>query len=280
MRVNIRYVGSSGNEYNLVSDGILHREANYMTWSWTAVGTKLQYGQRIANFSRNAASYKTTLLFHGLPSKRRALLGALHDDWEQDLRDVKPGRIYWGDWYIDCFIIDSSTEPTEGMAYTSNGITILAPHPFWQQDFELEFAKQEPSGSSNFLEYSYGYSYDYTQPVIGERSVARDFPFKADFKMTIFGPVVNPMVTINGYSYVFYMTIAAGEYLVVDSRAKTVTLYGAGGVQTNAFDNRNKAESVFEQIPGGNLQVVWDATFGFNLTIYHERSEPRTEVIT
>ena len=96
--------------------------------------------------------------------------------------------------------------------------------------------------------------------------------------MTIFGPVVNPMVTINGYSYVFYMTIAEGEYLVIDSRAKTVTLYGAGGVQTNAFDNRNKAESVFEQIPGGNLQVVWDATFGFNLTIYHERSEPRIEV--
>ena len=109
MRVNIRYVGSSGNEYNLVSDGILHREANYMTWSWSAVGTKLQYGQRIANFSKNAASYKTTLLFYGLPSKRRALLDALHDDWEQDLREVKPGRIYWGDWHIDCFIIDSST---------------------------------------------------------------------------------------------------------------------------------------------------------------------------
>jgi hypothetical protein len=98
--------------------------------------------------------------------------------------------------------------------------------------------------------------------------------------MTIFGPVVNPQITINGYTYIIYMSVAEGEYLVVDSRAKTVTLYGEGGVQTNAFDNRNKAESVFEQIPGGNLQVVWDATFGFNLTIYHERSEPRIEVIT
>ena len=278
MRVKIRYVSSSGNEYSLVSDGILHKEANYMQWSWTAVGTKLQYGQRIANFSRNAAAYKTTLLFHGIESKRRALIDALHDDWEQDLREVKPGRIYWEDWHIDCFIIDSSTEPTASRANTSNDITILAPRPFWQQDFELEFAKQEQTAGTPFLDYAYGYNYDYTRPVIGERSVARDFPFKADFKMTIFGPVVNPMVTINGYPYIFYMTVEEGEYLVVDSRARTVTLYGAGGVQTNAFDNRNKAESVFEQIKGGNLQVVWDATFGFNLTIYHERSEPRIEV--
>lgn len=278
MRVNIRYVGSSGNEYNLVSDGILHKEANYMQWSWTAVGTKLQYGQRIANFSRNAASYKTTLLFYGLPSKRSALLGALHDDWERDVREVKPGRIYWGDWYIDCYIIDSSTEPTAAMAYTSNEITILAPHPFWQQDYELEFQKQEASVDSNFLDYPYDYPYDYTRPIIGERSIARKFPFKSDFKMTIFGPVVNPHITINGYTYIIYMSVGDGEYLIVDSRAKTVTLYGAGGVQTNAFDNRNKAESVFELIPGGNLQIVWDATFGFNLTIHHERSEPRNEV--
>jgi hypothetical protein len=278
MRVNIRYVGSSGNKYNLVSDGILHREANYMTWSWSAVGTKLQYGQRIANFSRNAASYKTTLLFYGLEPKRRALIDAMHDEFERDLRDVKPGRLYWGDWHIDCFIIASDTQPTNAMSCTSNDITIFAPHPFWQRDITYSFPKQERTEGDAFLDYQYDYEYDYSRPVIGEKTIARSFPFKSDFKMVIYGTAVNPRITINGYTYVFYMTIGAGEYLEIDSREKTVMLYGTDGAQTNAFDNRNKAESVFEKIPGDNLQITWDATFGFELTIHHERSEPRIEV--
>jgi hypothetical protein len=38
---------------------------------------------------------------------------------------------------------------------------------------------------------------------------------------------------------------------------------------------RNKAESVFEQIPAKSLSLSWPGTFGFDLTLYEERSEPR-----
>ena len=49
----------------------------------------------------------------------------------------------------------------------------------------------------------------------------------------------------------------------------------AGGQKINAFDLRNKEESVFEQIPPGKLALDWSGTFGFDLTLYEERSEPR-----
>lgn len=278
MRVNITYTASSGNVYNLITNGIRHKEANYHEWAWDVEGTKLQYGYRVANFSRKPAQYTTELMFYGPQTDRRARVQALHDDFENDVRKKTPAKITWGDYYLTCYIIESSTEPTEYPSWTSNTITIYAPYPFWVQDVKVTLPVQTAGGSS-FLDYEYDYSYDYTAPAVGTKYVSSDFPFTSEFKMIIFGEAVNPRITINGYSYVLYTTIPQGAYVVIDSRAKTIVMY-QNGVQTNLFNYRNKTDSIFQKIPGGNLTIVWDATFGVDLTIYHERSEPRIEVTT
>lgn len=277
MRIPIKYIASSGHEYNLISDGIKHKEANYWDWKYTAEGTKLQYGFRIADFSKDAKTYKTTLLFYGPEVQRRQLLSALHDDFENDIRQKKPGKLMWGSYYLMCYVLESSTQPTEALTQTINEISIYSPYPFWLQDFNIEFPKQAEV-VSEYLDYEYGYNYDFKMPPTGHRSIARTFPFDSDFKMTIFGAAVNPRVTINGYTYLLYMTINDGEYVVIDSKAKTIILHDANGLQSSVFDARNKAATVFQKIPGGNLDVVWDSSFGVNLTIYQERSEPRIEV--
>jgi hypothetical protein len=43
---------------------------------------------------------------------------------------------------------------------------------------------------------------------------------------------------------------------------------------TNLFDSRNKAQSVFEKIPEGALTFAWEG-FSFELTLFEERSEPK-----
>ena len=277
MRIPIKYIASSGHEYNLISDGIKHKEANYWDWKYAAEGTKLQYGFRVADFSKDAKTYKTTLLFYGSEVQRRQLLSALHDDFENDIRQKKPGKLMWGSYYLMCYVLESSTQPTEALTQTINEISIYSPYPFWLQDFNIEFPKQT-AVVSEYLDYEYGYNYDFKMPPTGQRSIARAFPFDSDFKMTIFGAAVNPRVTINGYTYLLYMTINDGEYVVIDSKAKTIILHDANGQQSSVFDARNKAATVFQKIPGGNLNVVWDSSFGVNLTIYQERSEPRIEV--
>ena len=112
---------------------------------------------------------------------------------------------------------------------------------------------------------------------MGTKYYKTSFPFDSEFKMVIYGLAVNPRIVINGYPYVLYTTIPAGSYAVIDSRARTITLY-SGGRKTNLFNFRNKSDSIFKKIPGGNLRLVWDASFGVDITIYHERSEPRIEV--
>ena len=274
MRVNIKYIASSGNEYDLVSNGILHREANYHTWGWGVNGTQLQFGFRVANFSRDAAVYKTELVFYGGEAQRRDLIERLHDDFERDVRTEKPGRIIWGAYYIDCYILESSTGPTEYLTWTSNEISIYAPYPFWIQDLNVELPKGEVE-ASGFLEFPFDFAFDFTSPVMGQKNIQSTFPFESEFKMTIFGEAVNPRIVVNGYAYVLNMTIPEGSYVVIDSRAKTIMMYGQTGQQTNVFDYRNKSDSVFQKMPAGNLNIAWDSSYGVDMTIYRERSEPR-----
>ena len=279
MRVPIKYIASSGREYSLMSNGIRQKNANYHKWSWGIEGTKLQYGTRVANFSRDAAAYETELYISGGEAHRQNVINALHDDFETDVRNNKTGKIVWGSYYINCFVKDSDTHPSDNGIETVNKIGIFAPYPFWIQDYKIELLPSEET-ESEFLDFPFNFPFDFTAPTIGEMTIKSDFPFDSEFEMVIFGPAVNPRVTVNYYSYVLYTTIPDGAYVVIDSRKKTVMQFNTDGTQSNIFNLRNKTDSVFKKIPSGNLRITWDATFGVNITIHRERSEPRAEVMT
>lgn len=273
--MKLQYIASSGNIYDLnARNEILTREANYHSWAWDPRGTELQYGLRLSNFAREAAEYSVTLTFFGSQDQRRATIDALHEDFEADLRSMKPGRVVWGDWYIDCFITESSTAPDERLAWTDNEVTLFCPRPFWIRESTKSFSPQSAPAGQEYLDYPYDYEYDYYyQP--GFQEWIRTFPFASDFKMVIFGPASEPQITINGYQYKILDVIGSTEYIVIDSRDNTVMKHQGNGQVMNIFDLRNKAQSVFAQIPGGRLVLNWPGGFGFDLTLYEERSEPR-----
>ena len=276
--IDVIYKASSGNTYNLKKNGKWIREANYHTWTYLAQGTDLQYGKRVSSFKKDPASYKTTLVFHGTEIERAQQIAQLHEDFEADVRALTPGRLTWGDWYVDCYILASSTDPA-GCNWTENTIDVYCPNPFWIKEEEKSFMPQDaPPVSQTFLDYSYDYDYDYFLGAIGNGKWIRSFPFAAEFKLYIYGPVSNPRIAINGYPYQINDTLEATEYLIIDSRENTVTKHLAGGGTSNIFDKRNKAQSVFEPIPGGTLSFNWTGLFGFDLLIYDERSEPIKEV--
>ncbi len=279
MKVPITYIASSGHKYNLITSGILHKKANYHAWAYKVQGTKLQYGTRVADFAKDPAVYDTELIFTGGERQRQALVNALHDDFEADIRNMKLSRIVWGDYYIDCYINESNTGPTEYSTQTLNKISIYAPYPFWVQDYKVELFPSSET-QSTFLDFPFDFPFDFTAPTIGKTTIKSDFPFDSEFEMVIFGPAVNPRVTINGYGYVLYATIPQGAYVVIDSRKHTVMQFNTDGTKSNLFNLRNKTDSIFKKIPGGNLNIAWDASFGVDITIHRERSEPRVEVVT
>lgn len=86
MKTQITYIASSGNRYNLTANGVLHRTANYYNWTWDVVGTNLQYGVRVSDFSRKPAEYDAEIIIYGTPAERRRFLTMFHYDIENDIR--------------------------------------------------------------------------------------------------------------------------------------------------------------------------------------------------
>lgn len=275
MSVKLQYIASSGNVYNLQSDGIRTKTANYHSWKWGVNGTILQYGIRVSDFKRDPALYETRLILNGSPLQRKALLEALHDDFERDVRNMTLGRIVWGDYYIDCYITTSSTFPDPNDVWTDNDINIYCPYPFWIQEETKSFYPQSAPEGEEFLDYEYDHNYDYYYGNPGLARWVRDFPWSCEFRMTLYGPSSNPQVTINGHPYLINDTLEDSDYIVIDSRSNKVTKYLANGQVLNIFDLRGKTKSVFTPIPGGTLSLNWPGTWGFDLTLFEERSEPR-----
>lgn len=273
--VNLRYVASSGRSYNLRSDTLrTGASANFHEWKWNADTVKLRFGERVSAFSRPAAEYEATLSLFGTTEEKLAQLEALHDDFELDVRNLTPGRLMWNDYYIECYATESSTKPGEDNIQVDNTVLFWCPYPFWIKEDTRSFPPSS-SESEPFLDYPYDYPYDYYSGDSGSKIWATDFPFKSDFRMVIYGPAVDPRILINDHGYQILDTLGAAEYVVIDSKLGTVVKTTATGQRVNAFDLRNKEESVFEQIPPGKLLIDWSGTFGFDLTLYEERSEPR-----
>ena len=272
--IELKYIASSGNVYNLKGDGIRTKKANYHAWKWGVTGTTLQYGIRISNFTRKPVEYTTQLIFSGSYESRRQMINALHEDFELDIRNGIPGRVIWGEYYIDCFMAESSTEPDVGNVWTKNDVKIYCPYPFWIKEETKSFYPAQAPVGQEFLDYPYDYEYDYFYGNPGSAVWDTEFPFASDFKMTIYGLVSNPRVLVNGYPYQINTDLAEDEYLIIDSRDNTIQKY-IGSQVINIFDSRDKTKSVFQPMPGGALRFNWSGAFGFDLTLFEERSEPR-----
>lgn len=268
--MKISYIASSGNIYDLTAR-VMIKDASFHAWAFESHATSLMYGERVSSFRKKAQTYRAELVVGGGIVRRKAILNALHDDFENDVRNVTPGRIIYGDWYCDCFIASSQTQPYEDVHHmTENTIEIYVPSGVWVKEESRAFnAVSSAPLPTGFLDYQYDYEYDYTPPMMGNETWETDAPFPSDFRLEIYGPCVNPQVTINGYPYLVNAYVPDGSTLVIDSANYTVMM----GDQ-NLFDLRNKAQSVFGKIPAGALDIEWGG-FDFALTLFEERSEPK-----
>ena len=268
--IRLQYIASSGNTYDLNKNGILTRDANFHSWAWQASGVALQYGQRLVQFTKDSVTYSAALVLKGPQIHRRELIERLHEDMERDIRTKSPGRLYWQNWYIPCYAIESTTDPQESR--TDNTVGFFCPRPFWVHEESYSFYPGTDT-PAEYLDYPYDYPYDFYAGRDGDETIARNFPFASEFKMDIFGPVASPSIWINGHEYGLESTIADGEYATIDSRNNTVTLTTSNGTE-NIFDFRIKQSNTFAPIPGGTIDIQWSGLFGFDLTLFEERSEP------
>ena len=277
--VSVVYTASDGTTWPFQMEKLIRiKKANFHNWTYNPNTRKRRFGVRVLNFGKAPAAYQTTLYFGGSVEYRKKTIDDFHTVCERDIRKNIPGRLTWGNYYIDCFIRSSSTYPEEHNEWTINDVEIYCPYPFWIEPAIFEFYKAgdtEDSAQSSWLDYDYGYDYDYSPREAGAGYVINNAPGDANFRITFFGAAINPYVYIGDTKYAVNVTLSEGEYLTIDSMDQKVLRHLQGGATVNAFNDREKGEtSIFTPIPVGRTNVIWPAQFGVEIMIYQERSEP------
>lgn len=266
----LKYTSSNGQTFDLKVGKFRTRTANYHDYSWSPQVTNLQYGANVYRFDRDVVSYETTLTAFGTLDERRTFLNVLHAAFEHDIVTLTPGRITHGMYYIECYIIASSTYYDN--PWTQNTLSIYCPYPFWRRDIDYTLKAAE-ADEYEYLDYPYDFPFDYQATLPGFAMITNSGVKSADWKMVINGYVSNPIVVIGGMSVGVNAVIGSGETLIISSREKTVIKTSANG-DTNLFNARIKTNSIFDPLPSGELPVLWSGQFDINLTVYEERSEP------
>lgn len=202
------------------------------------------------------------------------LIAHVNEVFEKDLISLQPGKLFVNDYYLTGYMISRDYGDYEDL-FDSVEMTMefLAEYPFWVKEEKHSFLVQNGDLQDDFLDYPHDYPYDYGH----ERTIAfleNAHYAPVDFRMTIYGPVDNPSIRIADHLYKVNIPIYENEYLVIDTRSQTIEKTTWQGEKVNAFHNRHKQESVFTPIPPGKNILNWSMTFGIDVLLYLERSEP------
>lgn len=279
--MDIRFVNHNGNEVDLMGGAYKIEESSLFSHSWhyDSDDAASGYGGKIKKFRKGVQNREINIHIEGVGMESyKQAYDHLMEIFDEDIIDETAGKLYIDDFYMRCFITDG--DPVyfvPGLDMCTYKFKLASEYPFWIHE---EFRSFPPisSGSEeeeSYLDYEHDYPYDYTMPYGGDVIWNVDHYAPCEFLMTVFGPAVDPRVVINGHPYQIYTTLDANEYLQIDSRANTVVKYLANGIQQDIYDYRAKRESVFDPITPGNISVVWSGEFGFDITLYCERSEPK-----
>lgn len=270
----IKYITSNNVEHNL--DGHFSvQQTDFNKYKWKVNGTSKRIGERINSIGMEPIEYSGVLTYTGGHPKCEEDLDSVIQAFEFDVANISPGKLVLGDWYINCLITSSSTNEY-GENYIKKNVGIYCPYPRWIREKKYSYYKEaEESENEDFLDFPFDFLIDlHSDSNYSSGSIRNELLTPAHFKMVIYGPCVNPLISIAGHVYQVNTVVSADEYLVINSRDEKVYRVTRNGLKINEFNNRNKQSPVFEKIPAGTSSVVWNRSFGFDIVLFQERSEP------
>ena len=241
-------------------------------WSYDTINSK------ISRFYRPVKKRTIPLIVHCTSDEEAvSVKNKLHELADTDITARRPGKIYIGDYYSYGYI----TSSVKGNYLISKRLckitlTFVSDNPAWYMEKPYAFipGSNTESDIAGGIDYAFDYPYDYALSMVGRR-INSDTIGSSAFKMLIYGEITNPSILVGNHLYAVNGLVKQGETLLIDSVNKTITLSTVQGTKINWFDKRERSSYIFEPIPAGQSIVGWPGTFGFDLTIIEERSEPR-----
>lgn len=270
MLERLKYKNHLGEVIDFGRSGIFVSSNDLHDYSWTVT----QKNDKISAFTRSVAKRTLPVVIlcptveEGVAARNRLMEVA-----EKDVLAKKPGRIIIGDYYFQCYITESKkTKYLATRRRMEVKLTLTSDAPFWVRESAHSFWT---GGASNLgLDYPFDYAFDFTPDAVISTLVNTGFT-ASNFRLVVFGPCENPVVYVGGHPYGVNCTLESGEYVTIDSVAKTVIKTALDGTATNLFNQRSRDAYIFEKIPSGQTAVSFDDDLRVDIVLLEERSEPR-----
>lgn len=276
--MEIYYLSAKNEKLDLVSWPYRVQTGDILDYAWEYQSSAKRYGGKITSFNR-VIQEKTLTLTISAQSKTLyyEALNLFFETAEADILNESPGKLFVNNYYTSCYIFSSvKTEWEYGIESLDNEIKLVTEYPFWCQDVTTIFYKKEElETDTEYLDYPKTYPYDYKRSDSTIGVLMNNHYAESGYQMYIQGPCIDPSITISGHLYEVKTNIADSEYMLIDSRTKTVKKYDKYGNEYDAFNSRNKDSELFQRVPAGSNLVQWSGDFGFEITLFYERSEPK-----
>lgn len=268
------YEDHNGRRFVGLDNGVYLNYSDLRDYSWSYD----TINNRISRFYRPVTSRKIPLVVYCKTDEEAVRVkNRLLELAETDIVARMPGKVIIGDYYTSGYI--TASKKSDFLIHKrlcKIELTLTSHNPAWYSEKTHVFIPDSDGeiGTGVGTDYPYTYKYDYALRMQG-RNIVCDSVNNNAFRLLVYGPALNPMVIIGGHTYAVLGSVGAGETLLVDSAEKTITLTTEKGTKVNWFDKRGRDEYIFEPIPAGQSGVSWPGTFGFDLTVIEERSEPK-----
>lgn len=270
MLEQLKYVNHLGEVVEFGKKGIFANSNDLRDYEWTYDSDR----SRAENFRKGVVS-KTIPVVISAESKKRCIdiKNRLYEVCEKDIIAEKKGRLYIGDYYLECYVFSSVKSNYLDTDTTVNiSLKIVSDDSSWIREDVYRYIEDEKVPETG-KGYEYDYEYDYSISDSNVSSLLIDDIKSCDFVLTFYGGAVDPYVEIDKHRYSVHCTVSDDERLVINSKKGTVTLIKADGSTENLFSKRNKESDAFQKIAPGKHIIFWGKC-NFDLTIRHERGEP------
>lgn len=275
--MEIYYLNAKGEKLNLVEWPYRIQTGDFLNYKKSYSFLSSSYGGIIQGFNSDVSERNIVLTVSARTmDEYYSALNQFYDVVDSDVANLTPGRLYVNGQYIQCYIFGSEkTEWECGCNFLDNTISIVSGKPQWITESTKSFLPANKGTDYPYLDYPYDYDHDYSPDVMPVEYINLEHYASCDYLLKIYGPAIDPAVTIGGIVRQVYTTLEAGQSLLIDSRDKTVKRVFSDGAILNEFNNRRRGtRSIFEPIMPGLNEIIWNNAFGFDLTLFIARSEP------
>lgn len=248
-------------------------------WKYEATENVNTNRKKLERFYRTGISKKITLqIYADTKDEFDGIMNRLNEIADIDIIEQKPGKLWVGDYYLECYITELNPKDYDDIFYTVDvDATIEAFTSYWVNKSMHTFHSYGITSNYN-KRYPGRYPYRYANGLKSNYLINPNYT-PSNFQMIIYGPVVNPQVMVGNNTYLVNVVLEEGEYLLIDSRNKTITKFLKNGEKVNAYHNRQKGKEFFEKIRTGRQIVQWTGKFDFDIIVIEERSAPKWKTV-